>query len=158
MKFIITVLGLLLLIHITSGKPHAKELESTTTIKIPISKTLARLPVLPAAKVYQSTIELAIPVIANAYSGSLASWLLSLRNCESSGNYQENTGNGFYGAYQFTIDTWDHWNTSYARADLAPASVQDATIIKNTLATSGLSTQNPGCYAKEGLSNYPPND
>lgn len=93
-----------------------------------------------------------------SYSGSLSRWLLALRTCESSNNYQENTGNGFYGAYQFTISTWDSLNTGYARADLAPPAVQDAAIIKNTLQSSGgLSTQNPGCYASQGLSNYPPN-
>ena len=26
--------------------------------------------------------------------------------CESSGNYAINTGNGFYGAYQFDLGTW----------------------------------------------------
>lgn len=30
----------------------------------------------------------------------------ALRKCESSGNYRADTGNGFYGAYQFTLDTW----------------------------------------------------
>jgi hypothetical protein len=30
----------------------------------------------------------------------------ALRKCESSGNYKTDTGNGFYGAYQFTRDTW----------------------------------------------------
>jgi hypothetical protein len=90
-------------------------------------------------------------------NSGLSDWLLRLRTCESGGNYAENTGNGYYGAYQFSIATWNHWNTGYARADLAPASVQDATIIENTLATAGLSTQNPGCYVKMGLSNYPPN-
>lgn len=93
-----------------------------------------------------------------SYSGSLADWLLKLRTCESGGNYAINTGNGFYGAYQFTIATWNHWNTGYARADLAPPDVQDATIIKNTLASSGLVTQNPGCYRSQGLSNYPPSN
>lgn len=90
------------------------------------------------------------------YSGSLATWLASLRDCESSGNYAENTGNGYYGAYQFTVSTWNSLGTGYARADYAPPSVQDAAIIKNTLRTSGLSSQNPGCYASRGLSNYPP--
>jgi hypothetical protein len=77
--------------------------------------------------------------------------------CESGGNYAINTGNGFYGAYQFTISTWNYWKTGYARADLAPPAVQDATIVKNTLAaTGGLATQNPGCYKKMGLSQFPP--
>jgi hypothetical protein len=31
---------------------------------------------------------------------------LALRRCESSDNYAENTGNGFYGAYQFSQATW----------------------------------------------------
>ena len=30
----------------------------------------------------------------------------SLRQCEAGGNYSTNTGNGFYGAYQFTLSTW----------------------------------------------------
>ena len=35
-------------------------------------------------------------------------WLASTRFCESngSGGYRANTGNGFYGAYQFTLSSW----------------------------------------------------
>jgi hypothetical protein len=33
-------------------------------------------------------------------------WLYSTRMCESGGRYTTNTGNGFYGAYQFTITSW----------------------------------------------------
>lgn len=29
-----------------------------------------------------------------------------LRGCESGGNYAANTGNGYYGAYQFALGTW----------------------------------------------------
>lgn len=105
-----------------------------------------------------NTVTMTRPVYAEShYSGGLGDWLLKLRMCESGGNYRINTGNSFYGAYQFTIPTWDYWKTGYARADLAPPSVQDATIIKNTNAASGgLTTQNPGCYASQGLSAYPP--
>jgi len=98
------------------------------------------------------------PYTAPVVSTTLSKWLLDLRNCESGGNYQTNTGNGYYGAYQFSIATWNHWNTGYARADLAPASVQDATIILNTNMSAGLTTQNPGCYSKMGLSNKPPKE
>jgi len=42
------------------------------------------------------------------YTRPYRSWLYSTRMCESGGNYATNTGNGFYGAYQFTISTW-HW-------------------------------------------------
>jgi hypothetical protein len=30
----------------------------------------------------------------------------ALRQCESNGNYSDDTGNGYYGAYQFTIGSW----------------------------------------------------
>jgi len=33
-------------------------------------------------------------------------WLRSTRMCESRGDYRINTGNGFYGAYQFTLESW----------------------------------------------------
>ena len=35
-------------------------------------------------------------------------WLASVRACESgsSGGYAANTGNGFHGAYQFTVSSW----------------------------------------------------
>lgn len=32
--------------------------------------------------------------------------LAAIRQCESGGNYATDTGNGFYGAYQFTLGTW----------------------------------------------------
>jgi resuscitation-promoting factor RpfB len=93
---------------------------------------------------------------------SLQTWLYKLRQCESGGNYQTNTGNGYYGAYQFSQSTWDRvararLGIPYARADLAPPEVQDQAIIANTnLSKGGLATQNPGCYRKEGLSAFPP--
>ncbi len=36
---------------------------------------------------------------------SSADWA-ALRQCESGGNYRINTGNGYYGAYQFDLSTW----------------------------------------------------
>jgi Transglycosylase-like domain. len=30
----------------------------------------------------------------------------ALADCESGGNYSINTGNGYYGAYQFSLSTW----------------------------------------------------
>lgn len=100
--------------------------------------------------------EIVIVGSKNSYSGSLKDWLYKLRMCETHGNYKTNTGNGYYGAYQFSAPTWNSLNTGYARADLAPSSVQDAAIIANTKRTAGLRTQNPGCYASTGISNYPP--
>ena len=33
-------------------------------------------------------------------------WLAKVRWCESTNRYNINTGNGFYGAYQFTLPSW----------------------------------------------------
>jgi len=39
-------------------------------------------------------------------AGGAGGLLARIRARESGGNYATNTGNGFYGAYQFTLDTW----------------------------------------------------
>lgn len=99
----------------------------------------------------------------NNYSGTLNEWLLALRTCETHGNYQANTGNGFYGAYQFMPATWNSIARLTGRTDLvgvmphqASPADQDAMVIANANATAGLKTQHPGCYVKLGLSNKPP--
>jgi LysM repeat protein len=43
---------------------------------------------------------------ATNYSGGVGGILARVRQRESGGNYATNTGNGFYGAYQFTLGTW----------------------------------------------------
>lgn len=100
----------------------------------------------------------------NNYSSSLNEWLLALRVCESGGAYDRNSGNGFYGAYQFMIGTWDRIAPKAGRPDLvgvrpdlANPADQDMMIVMNTkLSSGGLATQNPGCYKKLGLSQFPP--
>ncbi len=85
-----------------------------------------------------------------------AGLLYKLRMCEAGGNYQRNSGNGYYGAYQFSISTWNRWNTGYERADLAPASVQDEYVLKNALASKGgFWSQHPGCSTKLSLPKFP---
>ena len=88
--------------------------------------------------------------------GDNAQLLLKLRMCETGGRYNANTGNGYYGAYQFSAATWNRWNTGYARADLAPPEVQDLYVIKNVKASKGgLWSQHPGCSVKLGLPKFP---
>ena len=41
-----------------------------------------------------------------AAAGAAPGHLQAIAACESGGNYSTNTGNGFYGAYQFTQSTW----------------------------------------------------
>ena len=48
----------------------------------------------------------------------------ALRHCESGGNYADNTGNGYYGAYQFSLGTWHGLGFSGLPSN-APPAVQD---------------------------------
>ena len=43
---------------------------------------------------------------AAAHDRSFPTMLQQLRQCESGDNYGINTGNGYYGAYQFNLQTW----------------------------------------------------
>jgi hypothetical protein len=63
----------------------------------------------------------AAPVGANE---SMKSELHKLRICESGNNYHENTGNGYFGAYQFSRQTW-HGLGFHGRPDRAPHHRQD---------------------------------
>lgn len=74
-----------------------------------------------------------------------------LAQCESSGNWHINTGNGFYGGLQFTKSTWLAFGGGqYApRADLATREQQIA-IAEKTLAVQGWGAW-PACSSKLGL-------
>jgi hypothetical protein len=72
----------------------------------------------------------------------------ALRMCEAGGIYNRNSGNGYYGAYQFDIGTWNNYG-GFARADLAPPAVQDAKA-RETQARRGWYPW-PGCARKLGL-------
>lgn len=56
------------------------------------------------------------------FDGSFEAALARLRSCE--GSYTSNTGNGYYGAYQFNIGTWNNYG-GYPNAAVAPPIVQD---------------------------------
>ena len=70
----------------------------------------------------------ALPVVAarsSAPAAPSAGVWAELRQCESSDNYADNTGNGYYGAYQFSEATWESLGLGGLPSD-APPSVQDA--------------------------------
>lgn len=70
-----------------------------------------------------------------------------LGQCEAGMDPAKNTGNGYYGAFQFSYGTWQSMNTGYERADLAPLDVQkDA--VQRLLSRSSIYTQFPGCARK----------
>ncbi len=53
-----------------------------------------------------------IAVPASPSSAATPSQWLALRLCESDDNYTEDSGNGYYGAYQFAASTW--WGLGFA--------------------------------------------
>ncbi len=75
-----------------------------------------------------------------------------IAQCESTGNWAINTGNGFYGGIQFTQSTWDAFGgQEYApRADLATREEQIA-VGKKVQAAQGWGAW-PACTAAMGLS------
>lgn len=74
--------------------------------------------------------------------------LFKLRMCESHDNYQDNTGNGYYGAYQFALTTWEDLGMT-GRPDQASPDMQDYAA-KVLHARAGWGPW-PACSAKEGL-------
>jgi LysM repeat protein len=74
----------------------------------------------------------------------------AIAQCESTGNWSINTGNGFYGGLQFTQSTWaSHGGTQYAaRADQASRAQQIA-VAERVLANQGIGAW-PVCGARGG--------
>ncbi len=57
--------------------------------------------------------------------GNLAAEFAAIRNCESGDDYSLDTGNGYYGAYQFSLPTWQGLGGAGLPSS-APPAVQDA--------------------------------
>ncbi|MYS19464.1 Murein DD-endopeptidase MepM and murein hydrolase activator NlpD, contain LysM domain [Streptomyces sp. DvalAA-14] len=86
---------------------------------------------------------LALPLIGltSAHAAGAGVWD-KVASCESSGNWNTNTGNGYYGGLQFAASTWKSFGGSaYApRADLATKNQQIA------VAEKVLRSQGPGAW------------
>jgi hypothetical protein len=84
---------------------------------------------------------------APANAASESTWD-SLAQCESSGNWAINTGNGFYGGLQFTLSTW-HAFGGAGEPQYASKATQIA-VAERVLASQGWNAW-PACSAKLGL-------
>lgn len=72
----------------------------------------------------------------------------TLAQCESSGNWSANTGNGFSGGLQFTPSTWDAFGgTQYASNAKDATREQQISVAEKVLAAQGPNAW-PGCTAK----------
>ena len=109
---------------------------------VPVPKPLAVV----AAVAHPATTA-ARPVAPATSAASGGVWA-RLRQCESGGNYADNTGNGYYGAYQFAAGTW-HGLGYAGLPSAAPPAVQDQAAQK-LQARSGWG-QWPACSRRLGL-------
>jgi peptidoglycan hydrolase CwlO-like protein len=87
------------------------------------------------------------PPPTSGYVDAGGVWL-QLRMCESSDNYAENAGNGFYGAYQFSAATWSGLGFP-GRPDLESHQMQDQAAMR--LEAQAGWGQWPACSAALGL-------
>ena len=105
-----------------------------------VQPTIMPTPTVAQAPVQQA----AAPAVPNVISEEAITYL---GTCEAGMDPAKNTGNGYYGAFQFSYGTWKSMNTGYERADLAPIEVQKAAVQK-LLSRSSIYTQFPGCAKK----------
>jgi hypothetical protein len=97
----------------------------------------------PAFDTVEPAVEKAAPAAAGPSDAFVA-----LAECESGGNYSINTGNGYYGAYQFSLATWQSLGYEGYPHEASPA-VQDQAAAE-LQAQSGWG-QWPGCSWYLGL-------
>lgn len=122
---------------------------NSTVLKQKNDAYLKQIGYLPAVTIVPTT----VPTQAAPASGTQVPHALSdeaityLGNCEAGMDPAKNTGNGYYGAFQFSPSTWRSLNTGYDRADLAPIEVQKAAV-QQLLAKSSIYNQFPGCAKK----------
>lgn len=113
----------------------------------PVPSPPTTLPAAPSvAPAPPSTAPSAAPAGGDGGAGGV--WL-QLRQCESGDDYQANTGNGYFGAYQFSQQTWTDLGYP-GRPDQESPAMQDAAAQK-LQAQSGWG-QWPACSAALGLS------
>jgi hypothetical protein len=88
-------------------------------------RALARVSIVAAVAIAPAL----LPVAAGADGDTLSAQMHRLRVCESSDRYHLNTGNGYYGAYQFASSTWHSLGYS-GRPDKASKNAQDSATVK----------------------------
>ncbi|MFJ9695337.1 transglycosylase family protein [Kitasatospora sp. NPDC101183] len=95
---------------------------------------------------------LTIPCLTttSASAASVATWD-KVAQCESTGNWSINTGNGFYGGLQFTSSTWAAFGgTSYAPQANQATKDQQIAVAEKVLASQGPGAW-PVCSVQAGL-------
>jgi resuscitation-promoting factor RpfA len=97
---------------------------------------------------------IAVPVMmAGSASADSVNWT-AIANCESSGNWAADTGNGFYGGLQFTESTWlAYGGGSYAEYPYDASESDQIAVAESVLAGQGIGAWPVcGAYADSGTS------
>ncbi|MDR3034331.1 MAG: transglycosylase family protein [Kitasatospora sp.] len=90
-------------------------------------------------------------VTANTASAADVSTWDKVAQCESTGNWSINTGNGFYGGLQFTSSTWAAFGgTAYAPQANQATKAQQIAVAEKVLASQGPGAW-PVCSVQAGL-------
>ena len=105
-------------------------------------------PTMAAAGLSASFAAVDLAAMATPAAAATAGDFAALRQCESGGNYRINTGNGYYGAYQFARATWQGLGYSGLPHQASPATQDEAA--RKLQARSGWG-QWPACARKLGL-------
>lgn len=120
--------------------------ETPTPTPEPTAVPTAAPTVTPIPEVTEEPTQVALD-LSNSPQSLTPEQITFLGNCEAGMDPTKNTGNGYYGAFQFSYGTWQSMNTGYERADLAPLEVQiDA--VQRLLQRSSIYTQFPACARK----------
>lgn len=128
---------------------HARSAAQRARARKAKAAAKARMAKARAAKARAAKARAARLAAADAVPTALLSPLARLRGCESGGRYDISTGNGYYGAYQFSRSTWQGLGMP-GTPDHASARDQDAAAVR-LHARSGWSPW-PACSRSLGLS------
>ena len=105
-----------------------------------------------AAAEENSASEQSAPAESSGLDLRRASMWDQIANCESTGNWSINTGNGFYGGLQFTVSTWKMYGGGAfaSRADLASRSEQ-ITVANQVYDSAGGASRDWACAQILGI-------
>jgi LysM repeat protein len=121
---------------------------AAATTKTATKRNRVRMALIGGAVV---TLPVAGLVTANSASAASVSTWDKVAQCESTGNWSINSGNGFYGGLQFTSSTW----AAFGGTAFAPQANQATKAQQIAIAEKVLASQGPGawpvCSVKAGL-------
>ncbi|HTV11473.1 MAG TPA: transglycosylase family protein [Acidimicrobiales bacterium] len=132
----------------TSAPPHPPTTTTTTALPTTVPPTTAAPPTTSPPTTAAPPTTVPPTTDAGAHPPPLGGVWLELRECESGDDYAEDTGNGYYGAYQFSEPTWAALGYP-GRPDLEPYWLQDQAAQR--LEAAGGWGQWPACSAALGL-------